>query len=233
MSRISIILFILMTVLSGFSASAQVCIVNVTEPPPFTVQYGAFLLPVAWPQAGYLSVPIEYILFAGITQGVDGTYYYTNFTTQQSDGIETAIINWENSSSINNSLLTWDFYGTSGPPINPLGGEPYSPWHQFKAVKQADMDKPTELGDTLAEFYNYSGNSPGFFRVGKAVTRMVNTLTTRAGWVAAHEIGHTMALDDCKYCTAGPGGTVMSYVNTTMAGPTYCDNLQSHNTAYP
>jgi hypothetical protein len=56
----------------------------------------------------------------------------------------------------------------------------------------------------------------------------------------AHEIGHTMALDDCYYRKGGTGGTIMTlaqsllaHANFNITGPQYCDNQQVRQTAYP
>jgi hypothetical protein len=53
----------------------------------------------------------------------------------------------------------------------------------------------------------------------------------------AHEVGHTMALDDCTDCNAGKGGTIMAYpdpnAGSWITGPQYCDTVQVQQTAFP
>jgi len=88
--------------------------------------------------------------------------------------------------------------------------------------------------------YGYGGWIPpppgiqaGYVRLGNASAVMSDAMTDPHSiqLVAAHELGHTFALDECSYCSVTDSVMVLgkTYLNdptTGPQGPTYCDNQQ-------
>jgi hypothetical protein len=192
--------------------------------------------PQAWPQ-DYVVYYVEY----------SGTYngYATSFPSDYQTAISTAYTNYNNAS--NNSLLEFDFWGTSISGLNSIESYPdpdYVPWHEWIIVNQADLPAGVNA-ETRSQFQNYGSDASPYIAIGNSVSRVSNQMSLAGDDVSfsastfAHEIGHTLALDDCYNCQGGTGGTIMTAANSFLAhfsgnitGPQYCDNQQTLSTAY-
>jgi hypothetical protein len=210
------------------------------EPPALTTLHYGQTIAQAWPQG----FQVEYVQFSGTVNG-----YYSQWPPDFSTALGTAYGNWNGSSDTNNSMLLFSYYGVSNnglSSVNPNTPNPsFQPWHQWTAVNQSDLESSTTLAQTSSQFENYGSTSAPFYALGTASTLASNAMSTTSSqsWEAhafAHEIGHTMALDDCMLCQGGVGGTIMAYPSTffknsslNITGPQTCDNQQTQQTAYP
>ena len=201
---------------------SQGCTLGINIPPgEFDLQTGT--LPEAWP----LNASVQYIEFFGITYGIGGTWYYTSLPAAFQSALEKAYLNWSAAYPLNNSNVTWDFGGISvpvGPPGHPA-------WHKWIVVNPADIAPYVAI--TRSSYANYSpiGQVP-YIRLVASNTRWSSADTSPASTVA-HEIGHTMAINDCENCLAGSAGTIMSYQpQNGWAAPSACDDVQVHLTAF-
>src|SRR5262249_44632019 len=130
---------------------------------------------------------------------------------------------------------------SSDPPINVPGMVlpaiyPYVSW---QALHPEDMPNPGAQATTTSVVYDYNQDAsnprPALIA---AVVRIVDNLTstTDIQVAAAHEMGHTFALDDCPRCDNSTHGTVMSYLNFFLpraVGPTTCDVQTVTTSVYP
>jgi hypothetical protein len=247
MFRLTVLVICAVTMLPGQ------CSVNTTEPPGST----SGPVPCAWPKAGVAAAPayVGYVVYTFYTgEAVDGSgEYLSYFPDNLQADIGTAIYNWNNANQSNGA--TNNFFQVQGLPTDPfpghtgscryaLGNTCWIPWVQFMSVNPQDLE-PGDAGETTNVFhdYGYGGvpEPPGlnvpisYSRVGNAYVAMSNAVTNDGfmQWLAAHEIGHTMALGDCPVCYVW--ASVMTWqvpmnTNQGLIAPSYCDNQQVQNT---
>jgi hypothetical protein len=124
------------------------------------------------------------------------------------------------------------------------GNPDFQPWHNWTVVNQSDLGSSSTLATTSSAFQNYGTNEDPDWAVGTAYSRVTSSMSINGASQSyeagtfAHEIGHTMALDDCRLCQSGPGGTIMASASSLLfnsslniTGPQYCDNQQTLQTA--
>jgi hypothetical protein len=207
------------------------------QPPPFTENHFGSNIPIAWPR-GYT---VYYVEYSGNYTG-----YFSSFPLDYIAAITTAYSSWGDAD--NNSLLNYDYYGTTISGLNNArsnGNSTFQPWHEWIIVYQADLGAGV-VGDTNSAWQNYGSNAVPIWAVGTAVSRVSNAMSLDFDDVSysastfAHEMGHVEALKDCYYCQGGASGTIMTaaqaflaHVSYNITGPQYCDNKQTRQTAYP
>lgn len=221
-------------------ANAQQCQLNVNMPPPeFAGPY-----PVAWPRVGWRARTPTYptglplITMSG-TNSVK--FVFCDVATQCSYGpgdsdfyvsqrvvMRTALENWNNSKDTNNSHLKF-YEGYSA-----LASEVFN--IQFLRIEPGGMPGLDGLMHPNTDLIDTNGDGVGdTYRLTVVFVDVKSTLSgNRLTWVTAHEVGHTMALDDCPSCEAV--GSIMAYPgppDPLITSPNSCDNQQVKQTAFP
>jgi hypothetical protein len=180
---------------------------------------------------------IAYILFQGTVFPAGGSNYRAD--TIGKFGPQIAAAQWDSSDHNGtgqfNSYLTYYLYGTDQPPVNPfVGSAGFTPWIKWTAVNSRyDVDPQGDDGLTSAAFHNYSDSGGFDVWVGSASIWLYGDIAANMkDTLAHHELGHTLALNDCYTCTVG--STVMyGYSASTPTFYSACDMQQTRQTAYP
>src|ERR1035438_6707575 len=138
------------------------------QPPPFTENHFGSNIPIAWPR-GYT---VYYVEYSGNYTG-----YFSSFPLDYIAAITTAYSSWGDAD--NNSLLNYDYYGTTISGLNNArsnGNSTFQPWHEWIIVYQADLGAGV-VGDTNSAWQNYGSNAVPIWAVGTAVSRVSNAMS--------------------------------------------------------
>jgi hypothetical protein len=199
------------------SAALAQCTLGVNMPPPLYSASGVY--PAAWPKWA----SVAFVEFNGIFCGANGCYA-SNTAGRFGPQIEAGANAWSNAGNNDVSLY---LYGYTQPPVNP-------PWINWIAVNSpSDVDSQGDWGVTVSSFHNYGTDSSPYWRLGQSTIRVYGDMDFQyKAEIAAHETGHTFALNDCFTCQLG--STLMyDPANTARSTPSSCDIQQMNNTAYP
>jgi len=195
------------------------CTVGSNQPPPRTSSG----IPTAFP-AGFT---VDVYMLSGNLCGTP--CYYSQFSPDAQTAISRAILAWNAAKVTNNSNVvlnnTW-----SNPP-NP----PAAPSIEFENTHGADISGNYGLTTQAWNYYPGAG-----WRLGAVVVNMNDAMTNShfIQHIAAHEIGHSFALENCSTCsipsTVMEAGLVgLNDPTNGATAPTACDSAQVKATAFP
>lgn len=211
---------------TGAALTHGQCTVGQNMPPSF-VSSG---YPVAWLK----NRGVACLLYEGYLCDASGCEMST-WTSSLAAAADTAMANWANARATNNSGVF--FYKVSAAPDNSSSGDPSYPWRPWVAINRLSVARLGAGldGITYSGWHVYHDNyapAPWQTRIGSASIYVRNTITdaTYMTHTVVHEIGHTMALQDCYNCQLNT--TVMDD-DVGILSPSSCDNQQSRNTAFP
>jgi hypothetical protein len=186
--------------ITACSVTAQ-CTVGINQPGPYYYYAAGASYPQAWPRVGWklLVQPVQYFSNARYVfcDGLNCNYpvQYPGFSLP--DAARQAFTNWTNARISNNSQFSFVEHGTTvneyfTSALRILPGA---------AIEGAAATTTTYLGNI-----DYTGDgNPETLRIEGALVQ-VNDAITNAEYmrhIIAHEVGHSMALNDRYTCSSG------------------------------
>lgn len=236
---------------SAIEGNSQ-CTVNATMPGPF-LSAGT---PIAWPHPNLPSAPgfVGYVTYTALTSGII-CYSTTDCrpvlvpAPTEYEAMDTAFRNWTDASVpiTGNGTGAAFRYSDFDPPvyngctvdgsIYPQCPQPIYPFIKF--YKDPDQYLNGNDAITGSSFWQYGGNAygdrviPDYWRLQFAWIDYSDALGNKhyLTHTFAHEIGHTMALDDCEVCNIyttvmTSHSLVRNELTLALEAPGPCDQQQ-------
>jgi len=189
------------------------CTVGTNQPPPFVANDGT---PIAWARN------------ASVTWGITCGSPCIPISQDLQIGIGTGFTNWSAAASTNNSGVQFT-QGSAGDPNATY------PWISITMVPDSTITPNAGFTQPV-----WTQSPP--YTIGYAIVAVSDAINVRhyMAFVTGHEIGHTMALQNCTSCgdnttvmASAPNAPVFNAAADGLEGPSSCDNQQVNQTAYP